>query len=148
MGIQFSVEQLAEYLAAGIRARALASRTPQTSERLTGQRVKEILVESCRFDDNGGGLEPTSKLLQCAELTTARVPPVPRVPSVGGRLSVSDIARGLGIGRMAVYSMLEKGLLPGIRIGRRWLVTRHAYEEWERTCGMPTDGISPSVGVQ
>jgi excisionase family DNA binding protein len=52
-----------------------------------------------------------------------------------GRMSVDEIARRLNIGRLAVYEMLEKGFLPGIRLGRRWIVTRHAYEEWERTCG-------------
>ena len=46
------------------------------------------------------------------------------------------IAQRLGIGRMAVYSMLEQGVLPGVQVGRRWLITRHAYEQWERTCGM------------
>jgi hypothetical protein len=34
-----------------------------------------------------------------------------------------------------VYGMLEQGILPGIRLGRRWIITRHAYEQWERTCG-------------
>jgi excisionase family DNA binding protein len=52
------------------------------------------------------------------------------------RITVAEIARRLQIGRMAVYSMLEQGTLPGIRIGRRWLITRHAYEQWERTCGL------------
>lgn len=47
-----------------------------------------------------------------------------------------ELAQRLGIGRMAVYAMLEQGILPGIRVGRRWIITRHAYEEWERTCGM------------
>ena len=51
------------------------------------------------------------------------------------RMSVDEIARRLDIGRLAVYAMLEQGILPGIRLGRRWIVTRHAYEEWERTCG-------------
>ena len=54
------------------------------------------------------------------------------------RMSVDEIARRLDIGRLAVYAMLEQGILPGIRLGRRWIVTRHAYEEWERTCGMRT----------
>jgi excisionase family DNA binding protein len=54
---------------------------------------------------------------------------------LGDRLSVKEIAHRLDIGRLAVYAMLEQGLLPGIRIGRRWIVTRHAYGEWERTCG-------------
>jgi len=52
-----------------------------------------------------------------------------------GRLSVPQIAQRLNIGRLAVYDMLEQGLLPGIRLGRRWIVTRHAFEQWERTCG-------------
>jgi excisionase family DNA binding protein len=61
--------------------------------------------------------------------------PRPRGGIVTNRLSVQDIARRLEIGRMAVYAMLEHGIIPGIRIGRKWLITRQAYEEWERTCG-------------
>jgi excisionase family DNA binding protein len=52
------------------------------------------------------------------------------------RISVPEIARRLNIGRLAVYSMLEQGIMPGIRLGRRWIVTRHAYEQRERTCGI------------
>ena len=55
------------------------------------------------------------------------------------RLTVEEIASRLEIGRLAVYAMLEHGLLPGIRLGRRWIITRHAYEQWEQTCGMPAD---------
>ncbi len=55
---------------------------------------------------------------------------------LGSRISVSEIASRLAIGQRAVLAMLEQGLLPGIRLGRRWIVTRHAYEQWERTCGM------------
>ena len=54
---------------------------------------------------------------------------------LGNRLSVEEIARRLDVGRMAVYAMLQQGILPGIRLDRRWIITRHAYEEWERTCG-------------
>jgi excisionase family DNA binding protein len=54
---------------------------------------------------------------------------------LSGRISVPEIALRLGVGRLAVYSMLEQRLLPGIRLGRRWIITRHAYEQWERTCG-------------
>jgi len=49
---------------------------------------------------------------------------------------VPEIAQRLDIGRMAVYAMLEQGVVPAIRLGRRWIITRHAYEQWERTCGM------------
>ena len=55
---------------------------------------------------------------------------------LASRISVPEIARRLDIGRLAVYAMLEQGIMPGIRLGRRWLITRHAYEQWERTCGM------------
>jgi excisionase family DNA binding protein len=54
------------------------------------------------------------------------------------RISVPEIAQRLSIGRLAVYSMLAQGIMPGIRLGRRWIVTRHAYEQWEHTCGMQT----------
>ena len=55
---------------------------------------------------------------------------------LSSRLTVSEIASRLDIGRLAVYALLERGLIPGIRLGRRWIITRHAYEQWERTCGM------------
>jgi excisionase family DNA binding protein len=54
----------------------------------------------------------------------------------GNRISVPEIAQRLEIGRLAVYAMLEQGIMPGIRLGRRWIITRHAYDQWERTCGM------------
>jgi hypothetical protein len=41
--------------------------------------------------------------------------------------------------------MLEQGLLPGIRLGRRWIVTRHAFEAWEKTCGTRTE-LSTGTG--
>jgi excisionase family DNA binding protein len=54
------------------------------------------------------------------------------------RMSINEIAGRLSIGRLMVYSMLEQGIIPGIRIGagQRWLVTRYAYTQWENTCGM------------
>lgn len=55
--------------------------------------------------------------------------------SQGGRISIPEIAQRLRIGRLAVYSMLKQGILPGVRIGRRWIVTRRAYLIWEETCG-------------
>ena len=52
------------------------------------------------------------------------------------RISVPEIARRLDVGRQAAYAMLEQGIIPGIRLGRRWIITRYAYEAWERTCGI------------
>ena len=53
-----------------------------------------------------------------------------------GRITVEEVSRRLNLGRLSIYKMLNDGTLPAIRLGRRWIVTRHAYEEWERTCGM------------
>jgi len=55
---------------------------------------------------------------------------------MSSRMSIPEIADRLSVGRLAVYTMLEQGIIPAIRLGRRWIVTRHAYEQWERTCGM------------
>lgn len=77
----------------------------------------------------------------CSELTMSETMPdcgsgMDALPTrLGNRVSIPEIARRLDIGRLAVYAMLEQGLLPGIRLGRRWIVTRQAYAEWERTCG-------------
>ena len=60
------------------------------------------------------------------------------------RISIPEIAQRLSIGRLTVYAMLEQGIIPGVRLGRRWIVTRHAYEQWERTCG--TTGFHGQVG--
>jgi len=57
---------------------------------------------------------------------------------MSSRMSIPEIASRLSVGRIAVYTMLEQGIIPAIRLGRRWIVTRHAFENWERTCGMPT----------
>jgi excisionase family DNA binding protein len=51
-------------------------------------------------------------------------------------MSIPEIANRLSVGRLAVYTMLERGIIPAIRLGRRWIITRHAYEQWERTCGV------------
>ena len=68
---------------------------------------------------------------------------------MSGRMSIPEIARRLGIGRLAVYAMLEQGLLPGIHLGRRWIVTRHAYEQSERTRGRPANryGLAPQAAA-
>ena len=64
------------------------------------------------------------------------------------RISVPEIARRLNIGRMAVYTMLEQGIIPGVRVGRRWLITRAAYATWEITCGLRSGaGLPPKPEV-
>ena len=68
------------------------------------------------------------------------------IQSQGGRISVPEIAQRLRIGRLTVYSMLEQGIIPGVRLGRRWIVTRRAYLTWEETCGFRASPELPSPG--
>ena len=63
---------------------------------------------------------------------------------MSSRMSIPEIAKRLTVGRLAVYTMLEQGIIPAIRLGRRWIVTRYAFENWERTCGIPT-GLQPKT---
>ena len=59
-------------------------------------------------------------------------------PESCGRIPVPEIAKRLKIGRLAVYAMLEQGIIPAVRLGRRWIITRRAYLTWEETCGVRT----------
>ena len=67
--------------------------------------------------------------------------------SPSGRISVPEIAQRLQVGRMAVYSMLGQGIIPGVRLGRRWIVTRRAYLTWEETCGFRPSTPAPPGGI-
>ena len=58
-------------------------------------------------------------------------------------MSVDEIAARLAVGRGAVYAMLEQRIIPAIRLGKRWIVTRHAYlRQSEQTCGKETVHIN------
>jgi excisionase family DNA binding protein len=52
-------------------------------------------------------------------------------------MTIAEIAGRLAIGEMAVYRMLDEKIIPAVRVGKRWLVTRKAFEKWEETCGLP-----------
>jgi excisionase family DNA binding protein len=53
------------------------------------------------------------------------------------RITVGEIADRLQLGERAVYELLEQSAIPAIRFGRRWLIARHAYEQWERNFQVP-----------
>jgi excisionase family DNA binding protein len=64
------------------------------------------------------------------------------------RMTPKDVARHLHIGTRAVYGMLARGQLPGLRIGQRWLITRASFERWEKTCGLePASNMPVSTGL-
>jgi excisionase family DNA binding protein len=61
------------------------------------------------------------------------------------RISVAEISRLLGVGRLTVYKMLKQEIIPSVRVGRCWIVTRLAFEQWERTCGLKSGAGFPAL---
>jgi excisionase family DNA binding protein len=51
-------------------------------------------------------------------------------------MTVPEIAGRLAVGQMAVYRMLEEKIISAVRVGKRWVVTRKAFEKWEESCGL------------
>ena len=43
-------------------------------------------------------------------------------------LTPEDVAARLGIGRNQAYEAIQRGDIPALRFGRRWLVPRAAFE--------------------
>jgi hypothetical protein len=52
------------------------------------------------------------------------------------RIQVPEICERLALGHQAVYGLLEAKIIPAIRLKRRWVIARAAYEEWEKTFGV------------
>jgi len=45
-------------------------------------------------------------------------------------LTVTEVARCLGIGRNSAYEAIARGEIPVIRVGKRLLVPKVAFEKW------------------
>ena len=45
-------------------------------------------------------------------------------------LTVKDVAQQLGIGINQAYSACERGQIPTVRFGRRWLIPKTAFHQW------------------
>ena len=50
-------------------------------------------------------------------------------------ITVREIAERLGICEETVYDMLRSRTIPNLRYGRRFIISRVAYEKWEATIG-------------
>jgi len=49
--------------------------------------------------------------------------------------SVDELAKEIGISRQNAYTALHRGIIPSIRIGKRFILPRSAIAEWLRTAG-------------
>ena len=57
------------------------------------------------------------------------------------RITVREICQRLQLGERAVYALLEAHVIPSIRMRTRYLIGRHAYEEWEKHFGERGTGV-------
>lgn len=50
-------------------------------------------------------------------------------------LTVPEIAERLGVCEPKVYQMLADGTIPHLRHGRKYIISRAAFERWEQSLG-------------
>lgn len=50
-------------------------------------------------------------------------------------ITIPEISRRLGLSEETVYDMLKAGDIPNIRRRRLFIVSRAAYDQWEKTIG-------------
>ena len=49
--------------------------------------------------------------------------------------TVDEVAALLGVARGVAYENVRNGLIPAVRVGRRWLVPRSRFHAWLDTTG-------------
>lgn len=60
-------------------------------------------------------------------------------------MTVREISERLGICEETVYDMLRSRTIPNLRYGRRFIISRSAYEKWEASIGEATPAtIAPA----
>lgn len=46
-----------------------------------------------------------------------------------------EICQRLHLAPLTVYARFENDTIPSLHPGRNWIISRRAYEQWERTFG-------------
>ena len=50
-------------------------------------------------------------------------------------ITIPEIAQRLDVCEETVYDLCKRHIIPSIRLGRRFIISRTAYEKWEATIG-------------
>lgn len=53
-------------------------------------------------------------------------------------LTVKEVAKQLGLGINQTYAACERGQIPSIRFGRRWVIPASAFEKWLLESNQPS----------
>lgn len=51
-------------------------------------------------------------------------------------LTVVEVGRLLGVSRPKLMQLLRDGVVPNVKHGRKYIITRQAFERWQGECGL------------
>ena len=54
----------------------------------------------------------------------------PRIPTDVYLLQIADVEKILGICKSRIRNMIREGVMPGMRIGRKWYIDRDTLNAW------------------
>ena len=58
-------------------------------------------------------------------------------PPLCTSIGIPEMSKIMGVGRDLTYDMLERNIIPNVRPGKRFIVSRHAFDAWWKSAGMP-----------
>jgi excisionase family DNA binding protein len=61
--------------------------------------------------------------------------PTNQIKAASTTMRPEELGDMLGVSRASVYAGLRSGVIPSIRIGKRYIIARAAIDEWLRTAG-------------
>jgi len=76
--------------------------------------------------------------------------PAPTAPAAGRWPDVLDVhltAQLLTVSADTVYDLLQRGDLPGRKVGRKWLTTKTAVLKWLEQSAMPRPTAAPETAL-
>jgi excisionase family DNA binding protein len=48
--------------------------------------------------------------------------------------TVAEVARLLALSRGGTYELVRKGVIPAVRLGRRWVIPKARFQAWLDSC--------------
>lgn len=55
--------------------------------------------------------------------------------------TVKEVKEMLGIGENKAYEMVQCGIIPNIKMGKRYIIPKVAFDNWLANCGEESDCI-------
>lgn len=62
-------------------------------------------------------------------------------------LTVKEVAKQLGLGINQTYAACERGQIPSMRFGRRWVIPKSAFERWLLESPADLKSLDPTAAI-